>query len=197
LQRLIKYLLFSMRFLQSIVGYLTLPAAACQGSAYPPNVPTDLTPGRYIEGGSELGLDLYRSVAELPIVSPHGHIDVRLLADSTARLDPPGRLFVTTDHYVMRMLYWQGVPLERAGLRTRDGGEAAVDDRAVWQVLADNVQLFTRTKAGQDGEILQFDVDVHTYRGDSSLRCFHVNLTKIGLDRLENLWIRVMALSGS
>jgi glucuronate isomerase len=33
-----------------------------------------------------------------------------------ARLDPPGRLFVTTDHYVMRMLYSQGVRLERAGL---------------------------------------------------------------------------------
>ena len=60
-----------------------------------------------------------------------------------------------------------------------------------------NVQLFTRTKAGRASEIRQFDVDVHTYRGDSSLRCFHVNLTKIGLDALENLWIRVMASSGS
>ena len=116
-------------------------------SAYPANVPTDLRPGRYIEA-SELGLDLYRSVAELPIVSPHGHIDVRLLADPTARLDPPGRLFVTTDHYVVRMLYSQGVPLERAGLRTRDGSEAAVDDRAVWQLLADNVHLFALTPTG-------------------------------------------------
>ena len=137
-----------MHFLQSIVGYLTPPVAPCQGSAYPPDVPTDLTPGRYIEGGSELGLDLYRSVAELPIVSPHGHIDVRLFADPTARLDLPGRLFVTTDHYVVRMLYSQGVPLERAGLRARDGGDAAVDDRAVWQLLADNVHLFALTPTG-------------------------------------------------
>ena len=75
----------------------------------------DLRDDRYIEA-SELGLDLYRGVAELPFVSPHGHIDVRLLADPAARLDPPGRLFVTTDHYVVRMLYSQGVPLERAGL---------------------------------------------------------------------------------
>ena len=75
----------------------------------------DLRADRYIEA-SELGLDLYRGVAELPIVSPHGHIDVRLLADPAARLDPPGRLFVTADHYVVRMLYSQGVPLERAGL---------------------------------------------------------------------------------
>ena len=78
--------------------------------------PAHVRPDRYIEA-SELGLDLYRSVAELPIVSPHGHIDVRLFADPAARLDPPGRLFVTTDHYVVRMLYSQGVPLERAGLR--------------------------------------------------------------------------------
>jgi glucuronate isomerase len=110
-------------------------------------VPTDLRPGRYLEA-SELGLDLYRGVAELPIVSPHGHIDVRLLADPTARLDLPGRLFVTTDHYVVRMLYSQGVPLERAGLRTRDDGEVAVDDRAVWQLLADNVHLFALTPTG-------------------------------------------------
>jgi len=99
-------------------------------------------PDRYIEG-SALGLELYRAVAELPIVSPHGHIDARLFADPAARLDPPGKLFVTADHYVVRMLYSQGVPLERAGL-----GEADVDDRAVWQVLADNVHLFALTPTG-------------------------------------------------
>jgi glucuronate isomerase len=101
---------------------------------------------RYIEA-SALGLDLYRGVAELPIVSPHGHIDVRLLADPAARLDPPGRLFVTTDHYVVRMLYSQGVPLERAGLLPRDAGEP-VEDRAIWQLLADNVHLFALTPTG-------------------------------------------------
>ena len=81
-------------------------------------------------------------------MSPHGHIDARLLADPEARLDPPGRLFVTTDHYVVRMLYSQGVSLERAGLRSRDGSDADVDDRAVWQVLADNVHLFALTPTG-------------------------------------------------
>jgi glucuronate isomerase len=107
-----------------------------------------LRPDRYIEA-SELGLDLYRGVAELPIVSPHGHIDVRLLADPAARLDPPGRLFVTADHYVVRMLYSQGVPLERAGLRARgDRGAGPVDDRAVWQLLADNMHLFALTPTG-------------------------------------------------
>jgi glucuronate isomerase len=103
----------------------------------------DLRPDRHIDCASDVGLELYRGVAELPIVSPHGHIDVRLLADPAARLEPPGRLFVTTDHYVVRMLYSQGVPLEQAGL----GGDE-VDDRDVWQVLADNVGLFALTPTG-------------------------------------------------
>jgi glucuronate isomerase len=102
----------------------------------------DLSADRYIEAPA-LGLELYRDIAKLPIVSPHGHIDVRLFADSAARLDPPGRLFVSADHYVVRMLYSQGVPLERAGL----GGTDA-DDRAVWQLLADNVHLFALTPTG-------------------------------------------------
>ncbi len=102
----------------------------------------DLRADRYIVG-PQLGLELYRGVAELPIVSPHGHIDVRLLAEPGARLDPPGRLFVTADHYVVRMLYSQGIPLERAGL-----GAGETDDRAVWQLLADNVHLFALTPTG-------------------------------------------------
>jgi glucuronate isomerase len=46
------------------------------------------------------------------------------------------------------MLYSQGVPLERAGLAPRDGGDAEVDDRAVWQLLAENVHLFALTPTG-------------------------------------------------
>jgi glucuronate isomerase len=107
----------------------------------------DLRDGRYIES-SGVGLDLYRGIAELPIVSPHGHIEARLLADPGARLDPPGRLFVTTDHYVVRMLYSQGVPLERTGLLSQDAEGLGVDDRAVWQLLADNVHLFALTPTG-------------------------------------------------
>lgn len=72
----------------------------------------------------------------------------------------------------------------------------AIDERG--DPISDyNVQLFTRTARGRESEVTPFDMRVHTYRADSSLRCFHVNLTKIGLDRLENLWIRVMASSGS
>jgi glucuronate isomerase len=97
----------------------------------------DESPDRYIEGGG-LGLDLYREVAELPLVSPHGHIDVRLFSRPAARLEPPGHLFVTSDHYVVRMLYSQGVPLDA----TRG------DDRDVWRLLVDNADLFALTPSG-------------------------------------------------
>jgi len=61
-----------------------------------------------------------------------------------------------------------------------------------------NVQLFKRaTGAGADNSIHQFDVDVHTYRGDPSLRCFHVRLADLDYRKLPNLWIRVIASSGS
>jgi glucuronate isomerase len=100
-----------------------------------------LRPDRYIECTSGLGFELYERIAGLPLVSPHGHVDVRLFADPDARLDPPGRLFVTTDHYVVRMLYSQGVPLEQLGY-----GDA--DDRAVLQTLIEHLDLFALTPSG-------------------------------------------------
>jgi glucuronate isomerase len=110
---------------------MTLAAAT-----YPACVATE---DRYIEA-SPLGLELYRGVADLPLVSPHGHIPVELFAEPGARLEPPGRLFVTADHYVVRMLHSQGVPLERIYLA---GG-----DRAVWRLLAEHVHLFALTPSG-------------------------------------------------
>jgi len=93
---------------------------------------------RYIEAGP-LGLELYRNVAELPIVSPHGHISVELFTEPDARLPPPGRLFVGDDHYVVRMLHSQGILLERV---------YDAEDRAMWRLLAENVDLFALTPSG-------------------------------------------------
>lgn len=49
-----------------------------------------------------------------------------------------------------------------------------------------------------DGTRLEpFDADVHAYAADNSLRCFHVNLTKLPIARRRTLQVRVMASSGS
>jgi pimeloyl-ACP methyl ester carboxylesterase len=60
-----------------------------------------------------------------------------------------------------------------------------------------NIQLFRRGSSATDSGIHEFDVDVHTYKGDPSLRCFHVRLADIDYKKLPNLWIRVIASSGS
>jgi glucuronate isomerase len=65
--------------------------------------------------------ELYARVEDLPLVSPHGHVPPALLADPDARLGTPAELFIIPDHYVFRMLYSQGIPLEDLGVPTRDG----------------------------------------------------------------------------
>ncbi len=62
-----------------------------------------------------LARTIYERTAALPIVSPHGHVDPRLLADD-APFPEPTALFILPDHYVLRMLYSQGLSLESLGV---------------------------------------------------------------------------------
>ena len=87
---------------------------------------------------------LYAEIKDLPIVSPHGHTDPRWFAGNEA-FENPAQLFVIPDHYVFRMLYSQGIPLESLGVPRRDGGEVESDPRKVWRLLADNYFLFRGT----------------------------------------------------
>jgi glucuronate isomerase len=87
---------------------------------------------------------LYDEVKSLPIVSPHGHTDPRWYAED-APFPDPAALFVTPDHYVFRMLYSQGIPLEALGIRPRSGGATDVDPRTVWRRFAENYHLFRGT----------------------------------------------------
>jgi len=95
-----------------------------------------------------LARELYISVEELPIVSPHGHVDPALLADPNARFGSPVDLFIKPDHYILRMLYSQGVNLEELGVPTRDGSPVEADHRQIWQRFADHFYLFRGTPSG-------------------------------------------------
>ena len=95
-----------------------------------------------------IGMDLYQSVANLPLVCPHGHVDPRLLADENASLGSPADLFIIPDHYVFRMLYSQGIPLEDLGVPRRDGGPVEKDHHKIWQIFADHFYLFRGTPTG-------------------------------------------------
>ena len=71
----------------------------------------------------------------------------------------------------------------------------AVDERAD-PVPDYHVEVFTR-QGGRERVLEAFDADPHPYRADRSLRCFHVNLSKILAENLESLWLRVLVSSGT
>jgi glucuronate isomerase len=89
--------------------------------------------------------ELYESVADLPIVSPHGHVDPSLFADENATFGTPAELLIIPDHYVFRMYYSQGIPLEALGVPKGTGEQ---DHREIWQTFADHFYLFRGTPTG-------------------------------------------------
>jgi glucuronate isomerase len=86
---------------------------------------------------------LYASVAALPIVSPHGHTDPRWFSENAPFTDPTA-LLLAPDHYLYRMLYSQGVALDRLGVASR-AGAPDVDPRAAWRLFASHYHLFRGT----------------------------------------------------
>jgi glucuronate isomerase len=90
--------------------------------------------------------DLYNETRALPIISPHGHVDAAMLARNDAFPDPAA-LLITPDHYILRMLYSRGVPLESLGVRPIDGDTRGVesDPRTIWQTFANHWHLFRAT----------------------------------------------------
>ena len=91
-----------------------------------------------------LARELFAGVRNLPIVSPHGHTDPRWYAENE-RFADPSQLLVVPDHYVFRMLFSQGVPLEKLGVPRADGGPVETDPRAIWRTFAAHYHLFRGT----------------------------------------------------
>lgn len=91
--------------------------------------------------------ELYEGVKDLPIVSPHGHVDPRLFSENKPFPDPT-ELILIPDHYIFRMLYSQGIPLESLGVPTIDGSEVEKDHRKIWQSFGDHYYLFAGTPTG-------------------------------------------------
>jgi len=86
---------------------------------------------------------LYAQVADLPIVSPHGHTDPAWFATDDA-WENATELFLAPDHYVFRMLYSQGIDLDALRVPRIDG-VPATDPRAAWRLFASNYHLFRGT----------------------------------------------------
>ncbi|MGC9347646.1 MAG: glucuronate isomerase [Anaerolineae bacterium] len=111
----------------------------------------DLHPDRYFDPNSvqrDVARELYAEVKDLPLVSPHGHVNPRLFADPDATFGTPAEMFIIPDHYIFRMLYSQGIPLEDLGVPRVDGGQVEADHRKIWQIFAENFDLFRGTPSG-------------------------------------------------
>ncbi len=103
---------------------------------------TTRNPDRYFSADPatrDIARELYQTVAHLPLVSPHGHVDPRLFADPEASFGSPAELFIIPDHYVTRMLYSQGIPLETL---------LKGDHRQIWKIFCENFHLFRGTPSG-------------------------------------------------
>jgi glucuronate isomerase len=110
-------------------------------------IPLNLDPDRLFPAEPAtraLARRLYDTVAQLPIVSPHGHTDPQWYADNEPFPDASA-LFITPDHYVFRMLYSQGIPLEDLGIPRRDGEPVERDARKIWRTFASHYHLFRGT----------------------------------------------------
>jgi len=112
--------------------------------------PLHLHPDRFFSpepGVRRLARELYEGVRGLPLVCPHGHVDARILAED-APFPEPAALIIVPDHYIFRMLYSRGVPMESLGVPTVDGSPVEADPRRIWQTFAEHWHLFRGTPTG-------------------------------------------------
>ncbi|MFA5968165.1 MAG: glucuronate isomerase [Sphingomonas sp.] len=94
-------------------------------------------------GARAVARSLYTEIADLPIVSPHGHTDPLWFANNLAWTDAT-TLLLAPDHYIYRMLYSQGVDLDALAIPSR-AGMPATDPREAWRLFAANYHLFRGT----------------------------------------------------
>jgi len=87
--------------------------------------------------------ELYGLVRDLPIISPHGHTDPSWFSGN-APFTNATELLLAPDHYLFRMLYSQGITLDRLGVPDRKGMVSA-DPREAWRLFASHFHLFRGT----------------------------------------------------
>ena len=114
---------------------------------------------------------LYEETKALPIVSPHGHVDARVLAEN-APFPEPASLIVQPDHYILRLLYANGVPLEAL---------LKAEPRRVWQLFAEHYYLFRGTPSGAwlDYELNQLFAIGYRLSGDTAERAYDEIVEKL------------------
>jgi glucuronate isomerase len=109
--------------------------------------PLRLDPDRYFSSDASeraIARELFAGIEKLPIISPHGHTDPAWFSVN-APFEDAVSLLIWPDHYLLRLLYSQGVSLESLGLRPRDGAPFETDRRKIWRLFAEHYYVFRGT----------------------------------------------------
>lgn len=95
----------------------------------------------------KIAREIYNSIKNLPIVSPHGHVEPSLFSENKP-FPNPTKLFLTPDHYLYRMLYSQGISMESLGVPDINGEIEETNAKKIWKIFAENYYLFNGTPSG-------------------------------------------------
>lgn len=93
-------------------------------------------------GTREIARRLLASVEDLPIISPHGHLDPTMFTTNDA-FPNPTQLLISPDHYLCRVLHSAGYELSQLG-----AGGHECDPREAWRIFCGNWGLFAGTATG-------------------------------------------------
>ena len=88
---------------------------------------------------------LYKDIAGVPIISPHGHTDPAWFS-TNEHFSNATELLLIPDHYLLRMLYSQGVELADLGICSiHNHANTVATPREAWRIFAKHFYLFHGT----------------------------------------------------
>ncbi|MHC6221754.1 glucuronate isomerase [Arthrobacter sp. MMS24-S77] len=94
-------------------------------------------------GTRSIARSLLERVQDLPIISPHGHVDAAVIEHNTPFPDPAA-LLVSPDHYVTRLIHASGVSMDKL----LAGSASASESREIWRTFVQAWPLFEGTASG-------------------------------------------------
>src|SRR5207253_11256486 len=95
-------------------------------------IPSSLHPDRLFSSDPaqrDFRRELYATIKQLPIVSPHGHTDPQWYTDNEPFTNASS-LLITPDHYGFWVLYSPGIKLGELAIPRRDSGPVEQDGLA-------------------------------------------------------------------
>ncbi len=131
-------------------------------------------------GTRSIARDLLARVQDLPIISPHGHVDAAVVEHNTPFPDPAA-LLVSPDHYVTRLIHANGASLDKL----RAGGPTAPGSREIWRTFVDAWPLFEGTASGywlrnQFDSVFNLGADLGEMSADASYDAIAAKLVEPG-----------------